>query len=95
MQNLSEHDILVESQHDFRSGRSCETQLVQLIHDLYENLDGSHACNRSHSGWLGRAMASGRIFVLQASGLSELEGVEVLSLSGKLSPETFGNISEI
>ena len=28
MQHLSEHDILVESQHGFRSGRSCETQLV-------------------------------------------------------------------
>ena len=36
MPHLSEHDILVESQHGFRSGRSCETQLV---HDLCENLD--------------------------------------------------------
>ena len=46
MQHLSEHDILVESQHGFRSGRSCETQLVQFIHDLRENLDGAH--NRGH-----------------------------------------------
>ena len=46
IQYLSEHDILVESQHDFRSGRSCETQLVQFIHDLRENLDGAH--NRGH-----------------------------------------------
>ena len=38
--------ILVESQHGFRSGRSCETQLVQFIHDFQENLDGAH--NRGH-----------------------------------------------
>ena len=46
MHRLSEHDILVESQHGFRSGRSCEIQLVQFIHDLYENLDDAH--NRDH-----------------------------------------------
>ena len=46
MQHLSEYDILVESQHGFHSGRSCETQLVQFIHDLCENLDGAH--NRGH-----------------------------------------------
>ena len=46
MQHLSDHKILVESQHGFRSGRSCETQLVQFIHDLLENLDGAH--NRGH-----------------------------------------------
>ena len=46
MQHLSEHDIQVESQHGFCSGRSCETQLVQFIHDLRENLDGAH--NRGH-----------------------------------------------
>ena len=46
MQHLLEHKILVESQHGFRSGRSCETQLVQFIHDLQENLDGTH--NRGH-----------------------------------------------
>ena len=44
MQHLSEHKILVESQHG--RGRSCETQLVQFIHDLQENLDGAH--NRGH-----------------------------------------------
>ena len=46
MQPLSEHDILVESQHGFRSRRSCQTQLVHFIHDLRENLDGAH--NRGH-----------------------------------------------
>ena len=46
MQHLSEYDILVVSQHGFRSGRPCETQLVQFIHDLRENLDGAH--NRGH-----------------------------------------------
>ena len=43
IQHLSEHDILVESEHGFRSGRPCETQLAQLVHDLCENLDGAHA----------------------------------------------------
>ena len=46
MQHLSEHDTLVETQHGFRSGRSFETQLVQFIYDLRENLDGAH--NRGH-----------------------------------------------
>ena len=46
MQHLSEYDILVESQHGFHSERSCETQLVQFIHDLCENPDGAH--NRGH-----------------------------------------------
>lgn len=46
MQHLSDYNILVESQHGFRSGRSCETQLVQFVHDLYANLDGAH--NRGH-----------------------------------------------
>ena len=41
MQHLSEH-VLVESQHGFRSGRSCETRLVQFIHNLCENLNGAH-----------------------------------------------------
>ena len=38
--------ILVQSQHGFYIGRSCKTQLVQFIHDLYENLDGIGAHNR-------------------------------------------------
>ena len=41
MQHLSDRKILVEAEHGFRSGRPCETQLVQLIHDLQENLDGA------------------------------------------------------
>ena len=42
MQHLSEHDIPVGPKHGFCSGRSCETQLLQFIHDLRENLDGAH-----------------------------------------------------
>ena len=44
MQHLSEHDtyILIGSQHGFRNGRSCKTQLVRFIQDLCENLDGAH-----------------------------------------------------
>ena len=37
---------------------------------------------------------SGRIFVLHVPGLSELEGIEFSSLTGKLSPETLDNVSE-
>ena len=44
MQHLSEHDrsLLVASRHGFHNGMSCETQLVQFIHDLCKNLDGAH-----------------------------------------------------
>ena len=42
MQHLSDHKTLVESQHGFRCGMSCETQLVRFINDLQENLDGAH-----------------------------------------------------
>ena len=45
-QLLSDRKILFEAQHGFKRGRSCETQLVLLIHDLHENLDGAH--NRGH-----------------------------------------------
>ena len=46
MQHLSERKILVESQHGFIIGRSCETQLVQFLYDLQENLNDTH--NRGH-----------------------------------------------
>ena len=38
----------MDSQHGFRTGRSCETllDLVQVVNDLYENLNGAH--NRHH-----------------------------------------------
>ena len=37
---------LADCQHDFRSQRSCETQLVQFVQDIISNLDG--AVNRGH-----------------------------------------------
>ena len=41
--NINKHlafeSILADCQHGFRSQRSCETQLVQLINDLVSNLD--------------------------------------------------------
>ena len=42
----------------------------------------------------GQCMSSGRIFVLHVPDLSELEGIELSSLTGKLSPETFDNVFE-
>ena len=48
--NINKHlaldSILVDCQHGFRSQRSCETQLVQFVHDIISNLDG--AVNRGH-----------------------------------------------
>ena len=41
MRYISKHDILTDIQHGFRENRSCETQLVQFVHDLAENLDRS------------------------------------------------------
>ena len=39
MRHLEDQCILKDSQHGFRPNRSCETQLVGLIHELASNLD--------------------------------------------------------
>ena len=48
--NINKHlaldSILADCQHGFRSQRSCETQLVQFVHDIISNLDC--AVNRGH-----------------------------------------------
>ena len=48
--NVNKHlaldSILADCQHGLRSQRSCETQLVQFVHDIISNLDG--AVNRGH-----------------------------------------------
>ena len=44
--HLALNSILADCQHGFRSQRSCETQLVQFVHDIISNLDG--AVNRGH-----------------------------------------------
>ena len=48
--NINKHlaldSNLADCQHGFRSQRSCETQLVQFVHDIISNLDG--AVNRGH-----------------------------------------------
>ena len=48
--NINKHlaldSILADCQHGFRNQRSCETQLVQFVHDIISNLDG--AVNRGH-----------------------------------------------
>ena len=32
--HLEDHEILTDLQHGFRSGRSCETQLITTFHDI-------------------------------------------------------------
>ena len=48
--NINKHlaldSILADCQHGFWSQKSCETQLVQFVHDFISNLDG--AVNRGH-----------------------------------------------
>ena len=48
--NINKHltldSILADCQHGFRSQRSCETQLVQFVHNIISHLDG--AVNRGH-----------------------------------------------
>ena len=39
MKHLNQHNILVDNQHGFRAKRSCETQLVTLIHEIAANLE--------------------------------------------------------
>ena len=43
---LALDNILADFQHGFGSQRSCETQLVQFVHDIISNLDGD--VNRGH-----------------------------------------------
>ena len=39
MKHLNQHQILIDCQHGFRSRRSCETQLLTLVHELSAALD--------------------------------------------------------
>ena len=39
MDHFEEHRILADQQHDFRKGRSCETQLSAVVNDLQITLD--------------------------------------------------------
>jgi retron-type reverse transcriptase len=39
MEHLDNKNILVDIQHGFRARRSCETQLIQTVHDFAQNLD--------------------------------------------------------
>ena len=40
MNHLDNHKILAEFQHGFRSGHSCETQLLNTVEDLSRRIDG-------------------------------------------------------
>ena len=42
MKNLERHNILFDLQFGFRSNRSCETQLLQLVQDLGSGIKGKH-----------------------------------------------------
>ena len=44
--HLALDSILVDCQHGFQSQRSCDTLLVQFVHNIISNLDG--AVNRGH-----------------------------------------------
>jgi hypothetical protein len=39
MQHLETNNILYELQHGFRAKRSCESQIISLIHELSQNND--------------------------------------------------------
>ena len=39
MNHLSRHKVLCENQHGFRKSRSCESQLISLVHDLAKGID--------------------------------------------------------
>ena len=38
MKHASQNNLLYNLQHGFRDGRSCETQLNELVHDLVNNM---------------------------------------------------------
>ena len=37
--HLNDHDIITSRQHGFRKGMSCETQLIEVLHDWTETMD--------------------------------------------------------
>ena len=39
MKHLDQNNILTEHQHAFRKGRSCETQLINVVNDWTQGLD--------------------------------------------------------
>jgi len=39
MNHIHSNDILIDSQHGFRSGFSCETQLISLVEDISHAMD--------------------------------------------------------
>lgn len=39
MQHLNSHALITDTQHGFRRGRSCETQLALFVHDIQSKLD--------------------------------------------------------
>eukprot|EP00745_Piridium_sociabile_P020115 TRINITY_DN3071_c0_g1_i1.p2 TRINITY_DN3071_c0_g1~~TRINITY_DN3071_c0_g1_i1.p2 ORF type:complete len:102 (-),score=25.15 TRINITY_DN3071_c0_g1_i1:793-1098(-) len=39
MKHLEKHSILTDKNHGFRSGHSCETQLISTMNDLLEHYD--------------------------------------------------------
>ena len=45
MSHAQKHNILYAPQHDFRSKLSCETQLVEFVRDLSENMYDGHQTN--------------------------------------------------
>ena len=51
--NIDKHlaldSILADCQHCFRSQRSCETQLVRFVHDLFSNMDGAVNCGHKQT----------------------------------------------
>lgn len=42
MNYMSEHQLICNSQHGFRKGYSCETQLFEFVTDLHNNFHSSH-----------------------------------------------------
>ena len=43
--HLERHNILTDRNHGFRSGYSCETQLITTLHDLFESYDAGKQTN--------------------------------------------------
>ena len=45
MQHLTRHNILYPLQHGFRERRSCESQLIEFVHDIAFNMQKGHQNN--------------------------------------------------
>ena len=42
MEHLQNNNVLIENQHGFRAGHSCQTQFISLVEDILRAMDNQY-----------------------------------------------------